>query len=214
MYMVNREQPSFIPFNQASDVIGKLDFTKDKTLFKINIKYNGLCELICNRILMDDDLGRGRDEHYLNNRVTVERLNEKKIINSHLLEVHSLFCRIIAYLFGVFPDNIFSFWDQWRLVDNTRLVNNEILSKGLRDIKNGETLKLEVFQRGCFNFVGHSLLIKKTESDKYVFFDPNCGEYRGLSFFELSNRINEQIRVHHATNIFITKGTDYLNRLS
>lgn len=212
--ITNTQRISFIPFNQAFDVIQKLDFIKHKILNDFNYKYNGLCELICNRILMDNVLGCGIDENYLKNRVTVERWNEEKITSSHLLDVYSIFHKAIAYLFGIFPDNIFSFWDQWELVNCTRSVNKEILKKGLENIENGETLKLEVFKRGCFKLVGHSLLMKKIENNIYIFFDPNQGEYRDLSFSELCNKINEQLRVHDATNIFITKGADYLNRLN
>jgi hypothetical protein len=181
---------------------------------KLNYKYHGLCEIICNYVLMNRELGRGIDENYLKNRITVESLNEKKITNSHLLDVYSLFHKAIAYLFGIFPDNVFSFWDQWELVDSSRSVNNEILKKGLKNIHNGETLKLAVFSRKWFSLAGHSLLIKKIDNNEYIFFDPNQGEYRGLSFSELSNKINEQLRTHNATNIFITKGTDYLNKLT
>lgn len=204
---------SFIPFNQSSDVINKLEFFKHETLRGFDTKYNGLCELICNRILIDDDLGRGRDESYLKNRITVERLNKEEIINSHIFDVYSIFHRVIAYLFGIFPDNIFSCWDQWNLVDNGGSVNNEILKKGLDRIGDKETLKLEVFRRGCFSLIGHALLIKKNDNDNYIFFDPNYGEYRGLSFLDLSLKINEVIGYEHASNIFITEGANYLNRL-
>jgi hypothetical protein len=142
----------------------------------------------------------------------VERLNEGRITTSHLLDVFSIFHRVIAYLFGIYPDNVLSIWDQWHVVDNTGTVNTSILRKGLIDIDDGETLKLEVFKRGCFTLSGHSLLIKKLDGNNYIFFDPNRGEDRNLSFYELSNKINEQLRIHGST-IFITKGTAYLNRL-
>lgn len=206
-------QISFIPFDQSSDIISKLDFINHKKLRDIKSKYNGLCELICNRILIDNSLGCGVDENYLKNRVTIERLNEEKIINSHLLEVYSIFQRVIAYLFGIFPDNIFSFWDQWKLIARTGSVNREILKNGLDTIENGTVLKLEVFEVGCFKFVGHSMLVKKIESENYIFFNPDHGEYRNLSFSELCNKIDEQLTVQQGTNIFVTKGSDYLNRL-
>lgn len=177
-------------------------------------KYNGLCELICNRILIDNDLGRGTKYSYLKSRVTISRLNEDKITKSHLLDVYSIFFKAIAILLKIYPDNILFFWDQWGLLNNNRSVNNELLNKGLGHIENGGTLKLEVFKRESSNFVGHSLLIKKTENNKYIFFDPNQGEYRDLPFSVLSTKINEQIKIFNATDIYIAKGTHYLSRLS
>jgi hypothetical protein len=210
----NAQQISFIPFDQNYDIFPKLDIVNHKTLLGFKAKYNGLCELICNRILMDNDLGCGNSENYLKNRVTVERLNEEKITKSHLLNVYSVFRRVIAYLFGIFPDNIFSFWDQWKLVDRTKSVNNEILEKGLNNIENGETLKLEVIERRCLKFAGHALLIKKMANNKYIFFNPSNGEERNLSLSQLGNKINEQIRAHRGTNVFITKGENYLKKLN
>ncbi len=209
----NDQSITFIPFHQGFDIIEKLNPAIHSTLLDISNRYDGLCELICNRILIDNDLGRGNHENYLKNRITIESLNQEMITSSHLLNVFSIFHKAIAYLFRIFPDNIFSFWDQWRLVDWTYSVNPQIFKKGLRNIENGEVLKLGVFHQGWFNLEGHSLLIKKIDNDQYVFFDPNHGEYRGLSTSSLRSKINAVIKEHEATNIFITRGTDYLKRL-
>jgi hypothetical protein len=211
--LINSHQLSFIPFNQNFDIIQKLNYNEHKTLLDFNSRFNGLCELICNRILIDNILGLGVDENYLKNRVTVERLNDETITKSHILDVYSLFCKVIAYLFRIYPDNIFSCWNQWKLVNHKNSVNRKILSQGLRDIADGSVLKLQVFRREGFSLKGHSLLIKKNEENKHIFFDPDSGEHRGLSFSQLGDKIEEQLKINDATDLFLTKGTDYLARL-
>jgi len=209
----NGYQLSVIPFNQGNDLICNLDPNKHKTLSQYNKRFHGLCDFVCNRILIDNSLGEGKDINYIKNRVTVERVNEEIVKKSHILTVYSIFHRIIAYLFGIYPDNIFSYSDQRKLIDNTGFVNSQLLHHGLDTITEGETLKLEVFSRGCLSLEGHSMLIKKMANDKYIFFDPNVGEYRDVSFDELINRINTQIHFLQGTDIFLMRGKDYLKRL-
>ena len=201
------------PFNQSQDIIHKLDFVKYETLFQLNCKYGGLCEIICNRLLVDDFIGKAKDKNSLREHITVEKLDEKKIKESHLLKVYSVFWRAIAYLFNIYPNNIFSCFDQWNLVNKSG-VNEKILKKGLEKIENGETLKLEVFKKIFLSFEGHSLLVKKISNDNYIFFDPNTGEHRDLSFSELTSKINAQLDMWHGSDIFLTKGSDYLKRIA
>ena len=212
---------SVIPFHQYSDLICKLDYSKHSELNGFYYRFGGLCELVCNRILIDDLLEQGKDENYIKKNVTVERMNEDKIKKSHLLDVYSLFHRAMAFAMGIYPDNIFSPIKQWKLVNTTKTINNNILrlvernilSQGLKKIKNGETLKLEVFCKEGLSFAGHSLLIKKIKEDKFIFFDPNSGEHRGLSMAHLSDKIDEQLAAQRGTDIFLLKGKDYLKRL-
>lgn len=201
-----------IVFDQSIDVINKLDSQIHTTLLDINKEFGGLCELICNCILIDNLLGDEKSQNALRDRITVERMNTDDIKTSHLLNVYSIFCKAIAYLFGIYPDNILSFMDQWKLVKDTS-VNSEILNKGLSNIKQGETLKLEVFRKSFLGFAGHSLLIKKISNENYIFFDPNKGEYRGLSFDELSDHIDEQLKKWNGTDLFMTQGDIYLNKI-
>ncbi len=205
-----------IPFNQ-SDIISELHPEKHKTLLGFVDRFGGLCQLICNRILLDDLLGNGENLNSIKNHITIERMDEEKIKKSHLLDVYSIFRKAIAFLFGIYPDNIFSCFDQWKLVKTSkghlRKVNSKILEKGLNDIREGEILKLEVFRKGILSFSGHSLLIKKMSKKNYIFFDPNSGEHRDLSFCQLSKKINEQLKKWNGTDIYLTKGKCFLKRL-
>ena len=204
-----------IPFNQCCNIIYKLNANKHRTLLRINAKFDGLCDLICNLILIDNTLGYEKDLDFIKKQVTIERLNDYKIKKGHILDIYSIFQKIIAFLFGLYPDNIFSHSDQWKLINNnkTRSVNRQILKKGLKDIKEGVSLKLEILKKSGFNFSGHSLLIKKMPNNKYAFFDPNNGEYQNLSFIQLSDHIDRQLELINGTDIFIMRGKDYLKRL-
>lgn len=204
--------PSYIPFNQA-DVASHLKAEHTK-LKKVNRVRHGLCEIISNAVLKDDLLGKATDSNFLRRNVTVENLTRDDIKNSHLLEVFSPFRKIVAIVFSIYPKNIFSIRDQWKLVgkpkgSRSRRVNTAILKKGLSQIDTGTTLKLAVFSKSMFEFSGHSLLIKKTASNRYTFFDPNTGEHRHLSLTRLAHKIDHQLNMWDGTDIFLMKGDDY-----
>ncbi len=47
----------------------------------------------------------------------------------------------------------------------------------------------------CLNFLdGHSTLIKKIGSENSIFFDPNTGEHQNLSFENLCDKIDKQLK--------------------
>ncbi len=206
-----------IPFNQTIDIRLKLDDTSTNELLQIYRKYKGLCELICNRILIDNSLGSNKPEDSLQNKVTVKRLDNETIKKSHLLMIHSIFTKATAYLFAIYPDNIFSYSDQWSLVNKASpgksSVNRKMLEKGLSTIAPGTSLKLQVIIRDFLGFSGHSMLIKKLADENYILFDPNAGEYRNLSLDKVSDIIDQQLSTFEATDIYLTKGECFLKRL-
>lgn len=209
-----------IPFTQRRLINAKV-YGNDplpKNLKKFVVRFDGLCELICNKVLIDDALGKDVDEDFHIDNITVEALQKPEVINSHMLDVYSVFHKMLAFLSKKYPHNIFSYKDQRRLVTKKanakiRIVNKSLLKSGLENIDSGATLKMEVFSKGKFHFSGHSLLIKKVDDDEFIFFDPNRGEYRGLTFKELVKKINEQIKVNQGTDILISKGSVYLKKL-
>lgn len=208
-----------VAFHQDT-ILKEMNKYEHVELYKINQKYNGLCDLICNSILVDNFLGH-QDTDLLTNNITVKRLNEKKIKNSHLLRVYSIIQIALAYLFGIYPDNIFSYTNQRKLVSkislrskNLYVLDRNVLSTGLKKIEEGDTLKLIVFNRKGLQFSGHSLLLKKEENNRYIFFDPNQGELRNLTTDEMMDQIDKQLKTHQGTNLFLTQGRDFLKRLS
>ena len=198
-----------VEFKQSNIIYGGQQLPEK--LIKINLKFNGLCELICNKILIDDLLGKGEGD-FLKKKINVDELNKESIVKSHLLNVYSFFSRMVAFIFGIYPDNVFSIKNQWNLV-NKNEVNKEVLFNGLKKIKLGTTLKLEVFKRTPTSFSGHSLLVKKNNENEFTFFDPNTGEHRGLSQEGLALKINDQLAQWGGTDIFISRGDVYIKRL-
>jgi len=202
-----------VQFNQYEIINGSKELPTKLMLF--NLKFNGLCELICNKVLIDDLLGKG-DGNFLKERINISGLNKVTITNSHLLNVYSIFHRMAAFLFGVYPDNIFSFKDQWNLVKKSNSgnkVNESLLIKGVAEIKAGTVVKLEIFSKSKTSFSGHSLLVKKVKENEFIFFDPNTGEHRGLSKKDLVQKIDDQLSKTNGTDIFLSKGESFLKRL-
>lgn len=208
---------SRLPFSQGALYVTPLP----EELRSIDLRFNGLCEIICNKIIMDDLLEKGTDQEFLKKKVTVEELNKDPVVKSHLLNVFSILLCLVAFLFGVYPDNIFSFSDQWRLMKSVKSpegnevneINTSLLKAGLAGIENETTLKLEVFSKRGASFSGHSLLVKKVKDDNFVFFDPNEGEFRNLTVEQLMEKIQVQVRRFNGTDIYLTRGSDYLKRM-
>ena len=88
-----------------------------------------------------------------------------------------------------------------------------MLEEGLNKIEENKVLKLEIFRKNGINFSGHSLLVKKIPHKQYIYFDPNYGEFRGISFHQLCNAIDIQLQMWKGTDIFLTSGDRYLQRL-
>jgi len=206
-----------IPFNQ--DELPKLNYHTQKTLLQLAKRVDGLCEPICNYVLKEDLIGKGKDASFLKRQITLEKLDNDNIKRSHILDVYSLFHKIIAFLFGIYQDSIFSWRDQWKLVEQKTegdkkvcVVQREILSKNLQKISDGETLKLHSIKKVGFKLRGHTVLIKKIQDDNYTLFDPDNGEHRKLSMNDLCNRIDAILKVNKGTDMTIIKGTDFLRR--
>lgn len=198
-----------IPFSQDC-----LCWDMPLRLQKVYNKYGGLCDLICNKILIDDLLGKkGVDNDFLKNKITRASLNTDTIVGSHILKVYNVFQKMIAFIFKIYPDNIFSIRQQWKLITKKNIFNEDVLFSGIDKIQAGTILKMEVIQREFFQLRGHSLLIKKIDQEQFIYFDPNEGETRGLNKKELLQKINKQIWRWHASDIFLTPGETFLNRL-
>lgn len=206
-----------IPFNQQSDLIDYIDFSKPENaaIKKINLKYNGLCELVCNYMLIEDLLGKEENPYFLMENITPENLNKKAILSSHILEKSSFPALIIAAFLGIYPDNIFSIEEQKKLVikgEKNASLNHDLISGKLDIIEDGETLKVAVFVKdGLLEIDGHSLLLKKVSRDEFIFFDPNSGEHRQLEKKEVMKHLDKSVA--HWDNIVFMKGKDFLRRL-
>jgi len=251
-----RRKRKYTPFNQAKivELHSREDSSDNKDLHKLVKKYKGLCELVCNLVLKEDLLKttfnlKGLETNRLPQAITSDSLGDKKIVKSHLLERASIWRKIGAILFSIYPKNIFSFTEQRGLVEKrsldvnkeaasfieknkgkinlntyneikellkekepSHLVNRTILFTGLDRLENGQILKLLVFRK--FPLTGHSLLVKKTDHDDYVFFDPNTGIEKGLSKEELALEIDGQLKQWSGTDIFFMPAEEHLKEIT
>lgn len=92
------------------------------------------------------------------------------------------------------------------------VVNRTIFDSGLDRLENGTVLKLLVFQK--FPLRGHSLLIKKIDSNKFTFFDPNTGIEKGLTKEDLALEIDSQLKTLKGNDIYLTSADQYLQDLN
>jgi len=205
-----------IVFNQ-NEIISEAK--KIKELNKFILKFDGLCELICNKILVSNLLGKSdKKNNELKKEITLQSLNKESIIKSHLLYIYSFFELSYAFIFGIFPDNILSKEDQRKLVkkgiisSNLR-INRDVFDISLDNLEQNAILKVEIFRRRTFSFYGHSVLIKKTGENEFIFFDPNSGEKRGLNKNQLAEEINDQLSKFNGTDVLMLNTKNYLTRL-
>jgi hypothetical protein len=181
-----------IPFSQL-EIISKA--SKYNRLRDIYSQHDGLCELVCNDIFNRDLLGRTRE---LKGYISPSSLSRREIIQSHIWNTFSLREKALMYL-GIFPRDV------------TRLeMNYSDFERSFSAIPNHETLKVYVVTGfGC----GHSLLIKKLSANRFIFFDPNRGEFRNQSLWNVYDHLLNILDEWHG-NLVMIKGSDYLNRLS
>jgi len=188
-----------------------------RPLIKKMRKYNGLCELICNNILIEGWMSESKKNNFLRTKISLQNLNETRIINSHLLDVYSIFAKILAKIFHIYPSNIFSYREQRKLVienkNGNKVINNTILEKKLDQIKIGTTLKVEIIFRTFFSLSGHSTLLKKDHENSYTYFDPERGTDSKLTKNQVCFFINLNIKKEKASDIFMINGEDYLKKL-
>ncbi len=224
---------NFSQYSLVSQVLN--DQEKHKNLYEIVKNYNGLCDIICNEILFKDSLGKTKD---FNKSITLKKL--EKISGTHVVKINNHFSLILAQ-YNLLPNTFFSlhelrhltrkgefsdishlksnpFLDPFAIisVNERRLLNQEVFAKGVQRIPVNETAKLIVY---CAGFLlpsssGHSILIKKTKKGKYIYFDPNQGEFRGLSLELLIDQINALLLQSSYTNIILLSREDSLKNPS
>lgn len=228
-------RPPAIPFDQGK-LIKKLGEVKSKypELVNINRKFRGLCDIICNIVLVKDLLGSNEDKKFLKRKITLETLNS--LTDSHITDVYSYFSKFFAFTFNVYPHNLFSRVEQKQLIifskeekkssgslslvsnsgqqlvlsEAKKELNRPLIAEGLKRVEKGETLKVETFSKDSWRLSGHSLLVKKVNDDNYTFFDPNQGEYRDLSGEALLDKIRD---ANAFSNLLFMRASGFLKDL-
>lgn len=231
-----KTENNLIDFNQKHLVTSERFQQNYPNLDSCVQRYGGLCELICNDVIINDRLGRGRIYYFwgqstkdsinnLKKDITLEQLNTNAIINSHICDIFTssisgIFSFFMAFAFNLFPDNIFTWTEQKNLLvrdltdsPGDYKINKDILEAGLKRIKKGEYLKVHTFNQSIFSFNAHTTLIKKIDDDNFTFFDPNFGESRKMTLQDIALVINHSLLTLTRPNVYIYKGSDYIKRL-
>ncbi|MBI2790323.1 MAG: hypothetical protein HYX61_00065 [Gammaproteobacteria bacterium] len=184
--------------------------SKGKELKRLNSainNYNGLCEIICNHIVMNDILsparGTPRQAFDALNQTMVMKKLEEEVAPLHILKQVSVFQLLKASLFNKIPYNHLSTKEQKGLNNlNEKLQNNpekvnELMSKAIDNIQVGTYAKFFAFKKEGLNFQGHSMLIRKNENGSFIFFDPNHGAKTFATKKELQTRLIEAFKECH-----------------
>ena len=128
---------------------------------------------------------------------------------THYLDVASFFQHIIAYLFNIYPFDLFSIRDK---VQIDKKVNVAVFQKRVEALADGSYIKFMVFSKNIFGFNGHSMLIKKT-GKTFSFFDPNFGETFNLDLPSLCECINKKMLEYQASNMAFLDGKKFLQHI-
>lgn len=172
------ENRDFTQFCQKS-LIERVSEGSNSKLKMLIKKYGGLCEVICNYVLLHDLI----DKVFLDIKVfldlviTEEAISKCPAVQMHIAENNSLIKMAFYHITSYYPGNLLDISDQKKLnnkVENK--FNADIINKVLGLIENGQYVKLIGLLPG-FN-QGHAMLIKKTDKDIFYFFDPNRGIQR------------------------------------
>lgn len=222
-------QEAHLHYDQ-NDLIGLIYNDPDnyKKLRKIELRFNGLCELISNFVILNDLLGKHKDQDFygglssgnfsyeqtsqnlLKLKITPDSLNTPVIKKSHILDVSSFFQKMLAFLFNIYPYSLFSFMDK---VQIDKKVNQALISEKFNALDDSTYIKFMVFHKTYTTFTGHSMLIKKT-GNAFSFFDPNKGEYCNLNMAQLCKKINEAMIDHDGTHMCFMDAKKFVANLN
>jgi len=216
-----------------TEILQDPDFKKLQQIARISVKYNGLCELICNYLIKQSSLLEEAGEEYqqdryqvgsihetnpLDNKLTLNDIAKEQLHDTHILEVTSLLQKITAYLFKHYPYSELSFNEQRDILQtfhkHRKHINSQLLNKKLDQLDDNHFIKFMKFNRRGFTFDGHSMLIKKVNNESYHFFDPVDGAYLNLNKDQLSYHINKTINQSTTTDIALLDGDRYLKDLN
>lgn len=176
-----------------------------KKMSKVNKRFSGLCDMICNYITSEDVI-QGKDSSEKKQNAEglkeAEKINEAlegKYHHTHLLLSATIGQLIKAVFKQEYPHSILNKEQQHSVLetkDNKTKITHDNLAAGLENVKEGEYVKFCVFKKEKLLGIiptfsnGHSMLIKKVSNDKFVFFDPNEGTTKPMSTEGLTDKLN------------------------
>ena len=161
----------------------------DKTLFRQINLYDGLCETICNLLLIDDLLGKNTN---FDITLTIEALIKSKAKHMHVLSKNL--------------DAIYNLIEYSQSLSNSKLQEQQI-AKLLTKKSLNSYIKV-LLKAKASKIKGHSILIKKLDDNSFSHFDCNYGEQH-LNLNDLIQKINKDVATYSAANLILLDGDRY-----
>lgn len=216
-----------------TDVVGDMDlnFKQYKKLKKFYTRFNGLCELISNYVMIHDLMGKktALNTHQFSmvkdgTQIKLEQkmplneykqklrflpLNTKPIRKSHIIDVFSFIDKFFAFFFNQYPFNLFSKKDPF----TQETLDANAMKKTFDELPVDGYVKVFIFNKSLFGFEGHSMLIKKTADKTYTFFDPNQGEIYDLNLGTCLEEVKKAMEKHKFEETVFLDGKQYLEHL-
>lgn len=192
----------FDPFNQET-VISRLDQNLPN-LNQANSKHGGLCDIICNYVVMNRMLDQDKSaQHPLDNANPLDEIKRQDIIQKletdvaplHILKQVSIFQILKAALFNKIPHNILDSNEQKKLLRADKKNEGEIkdsLSVAVDKMPTDRYIKFITYNKDGLNFSGHSMLVKRNKDGTFTFFDPNEGSKTYSKKQDLINKLYDK----------------------
>ena len=212
-------------FHQSM-LINIIDRDKHKKCFRINAKYSGLCDILCNYATAYNFLESKEKVKSMLHTINSETklvLNEleNKLCDSHILKITSLIEKILAFLFKIYPCNILSYSEQLKILDHSNgqlRLNKKIFIENFNKLNSGDHIKFSIFNG--LTFAGHTMLFSKFKSNEEegAFFDPNGKTVIFHTINELIGIIDEQLNYYNRNygfnQIYFINNAKLLDRVS
>ncbi len=199
---------------RQSDTTARLPFSGSKKIKKIEKKFNGLCEIICNKILLDNMLGDDKFYSYLKNEMTLNKLDQPQFVDTHILETAKALDLAKFVLLNRIPGSALTSSDRRNICKREKIngknrvtIDEAIFERVLDRIEVDKPMKIFIYttlDRKVKKLInGHSLLMMKTGPDSFIFFDPNHGRFRDLTKDKLKEKIEQSMNELQLSKILI-----------
>lgn len=208
----------FIPFNQSYHYLAA-DATDHKKIIQVWKKYSGLCEILCNKLLIHGDLENIETKKDLKKLLCLNGLVRDNFTQTHILENISWTELAKAFLHRRYPMNLLTDEEQKMICSPSEekeksSLNQEILQRKLRLLSDGTLVKILFVTKGMFSFSGHSVLLKKESDLTFHYFEPNLGLYKGLDISTIADKISSDFGSGNFTDLVLIDGLAYKQHLS
>lgn len=178
---------------------------QNKALLKAIDKYQGLCDIICNYIVINDLFEPSMEQDELIEKAWNELKSltgeknrqrlEKDYAPLHVLKLATVPQLMKAVLFNELPHNVVDKAQQKALDNLTQTLTSQtakilnIVDSLLKDMDAGQYIKVCPFTRSKAHFQGHTMVVRKNGPEDYTFFDPDRGFKLALTKADMQDEL-------------------------